>query len=173
MLPHRNPASNFNQLEKLVAVTITLSWFRKTQNASAILRKVQIQPLEWPSASRNLRAWSVRCPASRIRLSITVRILLRLIVLWRTGISLPFIAYNILNFPHFQIHPPGAVRTAFSMLLFYHFYAVLYSGGCFSFAESGYSQRYQYKRKVKRLALPGANCWEQVSYYTHSWVSFI
>lgn len=23
------------------------------------------------------------------------------------------------------------------MLLFYHFYAVLYSGGCFSFAESG------------------------------------
>ena len=26
------------------------------------------------------------------------------------------------------------------MLLFYHFYAVLYSGGCFSFAESGASK---------------------------------
>ena len=48
------------------------------------------------------------------------------------------------NFPHFQIHPPGAVRTAFSMLLFYHFYAVLYSGGCFSFAESGVTYCYVY-----------------------------
>ena len=48
-----------------------------------------------------------------------------------------WIAYNIFNFPHFQIHPPGAVFTALSMLLFYHIYAVLYSGECFSFAESG------------------------------------
>ena len=50
---------------------LIIPWFRKTQNASTILRKVQIQPLEWPSASRNLRAWSVRCPAIRIRLSTT------------------------------------------------------------------------------------------------------